>query len=120
MEHPVVRFEIAAADMGAMKRLYRDLFGWSINDSNPIGYGFVETNAPDGIPGGIREAEDGTPRILFYVGTPSLDETLAKAVGLGCLVLVPRTEVTGVATFAHIADPEGNVIGLLEIPPASS
>jgi len=97
-----------------LKQFYRDLFGWTIKDHNPIGYGFVDTNTADGIPGGIRESDDGAARFVVYVRTPELDATLRRAEALGCRVVVPRTEVPGVATFAHVADPEGNVIGLLQ------
>jgi len=41
-----------------------------------------------------------------------------KAVSLGGRVIMPFTDVPGVVAFAQIADPEGNVIGLVKGPQA--
>jgi predicted enzyme related to lactoylglutathione lyase len=50
----------------------------------------------------------------------SAQEYLDKAVSMGGKVVMERTVLPGMVTFAQFQDPEGNVIGLAEtaVPPA--
>ena len=112
--HPVMWFEVLGADGAKLKRFYGDLFAWAMDSDNPMGYGMVEAQGGKGIPGGVGPAYAGTrPWVTFYVETPDIDATLAKAVGLGGSVVVPRTQLPD-TTLAIFADPEGHAIGLVE------
>ena len=66
-----------------------------------------------------RRARQGdAPRVTFYVETPCIEESLARAGELGGKTLMPRTELPGVI-LGMFADPEGNVVGLVEAQAAA-
>ncbi|MGI9519767.1 MAG: VOC family protein [Pirellulaceae bacterium] len=107
MSIPIVYFEIAGQDGAALQQFYRDLFGWEISDSASI-----SSESTGGLPGGIRE--DPADKVL-YMGVSEIDEQLEKIVAGGGEVVLPRTVVEGVVTFALFRDPAGNLLGLAEI-----
>ena len=107
----VVHFEIMATDGEAAQRFYAGLFDWKINSDNPMGYGIVE-GGDGGIGGGITGGDHNAA--TFYVAVDDLDATLRKVESLGGNVVVPVTVVPDMVTFAQIADPFGNVIGLVK------
>ena len=45
MGNPVVHFEVAGKDGPALQKFYGDLFDWKIDNSNPMGYGLVDTDS---------------------------------------------------------------------------
>ncbi|MCI0817575.1 MAG: hypothetical protein J4O14_04815, partial [Chloroflexi bacterium] len=54
------------------------------------------------------------PRVLVYVQVLDPVETLAKAEELGGRRVMEPFDVPGGPTVAQMADPEGNVIGLVK------
>ena len=114
MKHPVVWFEVLGKDGGKLRTFYGELFGWKIAVDEPSGYGMVDTGSKEGIPGGVGESNAGFPAgIRFYVQTGDLAETLARAERLGGKTVLPPTELPQV-TLALVADPDGNVVGLIK------
>ena len=122
MGAPVVHFEITTGgDAAELHQFYRDLFDWQIDADNPMQYGLVRTNAGKGIDGGISAPEPGgSPAITFYVEVPEIDATLASVEAAGGKVITPRTVLPGMVTLGVFADPQGNVVGVVEpdVPPA--
>ena len=118
MGAPVVHFEIATAgDAAELHGFYRDLFQWEIKADNPMNYGLVDTG-PDQIGGGIGGTEEGgTPGTRFYVQVPDINATLAAVEAAGGKVIMPREVLPGMVTLAMFADPQGNVVGLVEPDP---
>jgi predicted enzyme related to lactoylglutathione lyase len=110
----VVHWEILAIDQAAQKKFYGALFGWKVDDDNPMSYGVVTAYGEKSIGGGIGTASPGAPASVgFYVGVPSIDATLAQVATLGGQTTMPRTDL-GMVIMAQFRDPEGNVIGLVE------
>jgi len=111
----VVHWEIHARDQSLQQRFYRELFGWKIDDANPMGYGVVSSAGEGAIGGGFGRAqgEGGAAGVMFYVGVPSIEETLAKVTALGAQPIMPRTDL-GMVIMAQFRDLEGNLIGLVE------
>jgi predicted enzyme related to lactoylglutathione lyase len=112
MANPVVHFEVVGSDGAKLQDFYGKLFDWKINADNPMNYGIVD-NAGEGINGGVGEAPDGRTQVTWYVQVPSIDDYLKKAEEMGGKTVMPRTEMDMV-TFGMLADPEGNVVGLVE------
>ncbi len=114
MAHPVTHFEIHGQDRQRLHDFYRRVFGWSIDDRNPVGYGLVDTNAGGaGIGGGIM-AGSGTRGVTVYVETDDVQETLDAAVACGAeVVMSPVTMPDGLVELAQFRDPDGNWVGLL-------
>jgi predicted enzyme related to lactoylglutathione lyase len=119
MPQPVVHFEIPADNPERLSEFYRELFGWEVEKRSGRGdYWLLHTR------GGARAAIDGAmfrrehphERPLNYVQVPSAEEYAARAERLGGRVILLRAAVPGVGHVAILADPEGNPIGLLELP----
>ncbi len=114
MPNPVVHFEIQAKDAKGMQEFYSRLFGWHIDDNNPMNYGMVDTHAEGGINGGIGPAPEGTSRVTFYAQVDDLQAYLDKAERLGGKTVMPPTEIPDIVTLAMFSDPEGNLIGMIK------
>jgi predicted enzyme related to lactoylglutathione lyase len=112
MANPVVHFEVVGADGARLQQFYGDLFDWKVNADNPMSYGIVD-NGGDGINGGVGESPDRKGHVTWYVQVDRIDDCLRKAEDLGGKTVMPRTEMEMV-TMALLADPEGNVVGLVE------
>src|SRR2546426_236425 len=97
MAHPVMWFEVLGQDGDRLRQFYGGLFGWKIAADNPVNYGMVDTGEKRGIPGGVGQTFPGTrPWVTFYVETPDVALSLAKAEGLGGKVVMPRTKMPDV------------------------
>ena len=120
MPAPVVHFEIGVRDTAKAKAFYGPLLGWEFAEYGPAA---MLTNigpmvAPGGSPtpgiGGHLNALGHPPHTycVVYAQVDDLPKTIEHAKKLGGKALVPPTEVPGMGTFAWIADPEGNTVGL--------
>ena len=123
MGQPVVHFEVVGRDGKKLIEYYSQLFGWEIDDSNPMGYGIVSregnTNSDGaGIGGGVFGMGDegsGDGHVTFYVEVPSVEDALAQAESLGgTRVMGPDTVPGGGPTLGQFRDPEGHLIGLVQ------
>ena len=122
MGQPVVHFEIIGADPARLRGYYGELFGWQygVGDatteqvSQPGQYGFVEgaSTGEGGINGGVGGGGGHEPRVLFYVGVPSVAAALAQAERLGGRRLLGPEPAGGDFAVGRFADPEGNVVGV--------
>jgi hypothetical protein len=113
LSNPVVHFEVDGSDGAKLQDFYGKLFDWKINADNEMNYGIVD-NGGEGINGGVGQSPD-RPHVTWYVQVDSIDDYLKKAEGMGGKTIMPRTEMDMV-TFGMLADPEGNVVGLVEGP----
>lgn len=112
MGNPVVHFEINGPDGEALSSFYSGLFGWHVQSMPEMGYGVVDTHAGEGINGGIGTTDDGSTSVRFYVSADDIQGVLDRAEALGGKTVVPITEMSMV-TFALLADPEGQVVGVV-------
>jgi predicted enzyme related to lactoylglutathione lyase len=115
MGSPVVHFEINSQNPAALHDFYRELFDWQIHVDPEIGYGMVDTKG-SGINGGIGPSR-GPNQVTFYIEVDDLPATIARIEAAGGKIVVPITEVSEVVSFARFADPDGNVVGVLESTP---
>ncbi|HMA00538.1 MAG TPA: VOC family protein [Steroidobacteraceae bacterium] len=113
-----MHFEIHGQDQRRLHEFYQQVFGWSIDADNPVGYGMVDTNTPGaGISGGIM-AGLGTRGVLVYVQTEDVRATLDTAVAHGAeVVMAPVTLPDGSRDLAQFRDPDGNWVGLIHPRP---
>src|SRR6184192_2914348 len=112
MGDPVVHFEINGPDGPALVKFYTELFGWKAQESEGE-YFIVDTQAGSGINGGVGTIREGWPAgVMFYASSPDLQASLKKAESLGGSIALPIVEMEMV-TFAKVADPEGNVVGIV-------
>lgn len=105
---PIVYFDIAGPDASALSAFYATLFGWTIDGASQIQPDAVQT-----LRGGIRQ---DPPEKVLYLGVADIDATLTAIVASGGAIVIPRTVVPNVVTFALFTDPAGNRMGLVETP----
>ncbi len=114
MSQPVVMFEIMGTDGGALRAFYAEMFGWDIDDDNPMSYGFVEPASKKGIGGGIGVLPEGYPgHVTVYVEVPDVEDALTRAEGLGATRIMGPETIMERVDVGHFADIEGHVIGLI-------
>jgi uncharacterized protein len=122
MGQPILHFEITGRDGDNLKRYYSELFGWEIDDNNPMKYGIVQREANlnadgIGIGGGVAGAPEGYPgHVTFYVGVPDVGAALADAERLGGTRMMGPDKVMEGVEIGLFTDPEGRVVGLLKDP----
>src|SRR4051812_49620716 len=91
----VIHFEIVGKDGAALQRYYAGLFGWSIDDNHPGGYGMTDPTATGPVVG-IGTAPDGSGGWgSGYVTGDDIDATLAPATALGGAGGVPKVSPGG-------------------------
>jgi predicted enzyme related to lactoylglutathione lyase len=110
--NPVVHWELFAPDALALARFYEALFGWTAEPLPDIGYVHIDTHAGSGIYGGIASVPDGSRQPMFYASADDLESTLDHIHQAGGTTTLPPLHE--VVTFAQFADPEGNVVGLVQ------
>lgn len=109
---PVVHWEIEARDPETLRRFYRDLFSWDIEEGAimSISPGF---GGPEPGPGGHIRGSDRSA-VVLYVQVRDLTASLAKAEELGGAAASEPFDVPGGPTLAAIDDPEGNRVMLVQ------
>ena len=112
MGRPVVHFEIGCRDKAKTAEFCGALFDWKMQEMGPAA--MIATGADTGIQGHITSlGHEPHNYTIFYVQVDDAEAYLKKAESLGGKTLVPPVPIpTG--TFAWMADPEGNVVGLFE------
>ena len=108
-DNGIGHFDIAGPELGALKRFYTALFGWSIADRGP-GYAMVATPA-GGPDGALVEAEAAS--LTIGVVVPDLAAALHRAASEGGSVAMPAVD-NGWVKKAQIRDPAGNLLTLIE------
>ena len=109
--HPVVHFEIGCREGEKTREFFAELFGWKI--SAPEAGMNIDTGSTKGITGHIAElAPEWGNYVTVYVEVEDLEAYLEKAGELGGKTVVPPVTLPGQGSFAWLAAPEGNVIGI--------
>jgi len=116
----VIWFESWVADLARAKAFYGDLFGWrfeALTGYDAERYWQILAG-PAGVASGalVHDPDRGRPTgrtSVLYVHVADLDAAVDRAVALGGTLVQGRTKITETAgTFAIVADPEGNQVGL--------
>lgn len=107
MPAPIVFFDLAGPDAGALRDFYARVFGWPCGGPGE----FRPGNAPD-LPGAIRQ---DPAEMVLCLGVPDVSEVLQRVEAAGGRIDVERFEVPGVAVLGLFRDPAGNRMGLVEL-----
>jgi len=108
MGNPVLQFQIISRAPEETARFYSELFGWSIDANNPLGYRRIDTGSNQGIHGGIWPAPPQSPSFAqFFIGVDDVKATVAHAEKLGARLLIPPTVLPEGDEMAVMHDPQG-------------
>jgi predicted enzyme related to lactoylglutathione lyase len=116
MGAPVAYFEIVSPNAARLREFYGQLFSWQTIDIGDPTYTMVDTgNGEAGIGGGIGEPQRPTDPggTKIYMRVDDLQAYLDRAGALGGRTVVPPTPLPGgLGSFAILADPDGQLVGL--------
>ena len=105
--NPVREWQLISTDPEATARFYGEVFGWTIDRANPLGYRRVSTGE-GGVPGGIWPAPATAHSFVqLFVAVEDVDTAVQRAVALGAAVLVPRSVLPEGEVMAVLKDPLG-------------
>ena len=119
MKNAISWFEIPCADLAKAQHFYEQVLGCTMRrESMGPSEGAVFPYEGEGVGGALMcgpsapaKAAGGT--LLYLDASPSLDAALARAKAQGGRIALPRQALPpGMGFFAHIADPDGNRVGL--------
>ena len=116
-----LKIELAATDGDRARDFYRALHGWTVTESSPSGFRYLEYAVAGTRYGGIlpmtKEWGDMPSHWSVYIPVPDVDACCARVAELGGTVCVPAFDAPGVGRIARIDDPAGvgcYIIKLLE------
>jgi hypothetical protein len=110
--------EIFGDEPERLAALYRELFGWRIEQAPGVDYWRIEGEL--GAVGGVaRRPPFEVQGWLAYVQVPSVSESISVTERHGGRVLKPRTAVPRTAWYAVLADPAGNAFAVWEPDPTA-
>jgi len=106
--------ELPADDVERAKAFYGAVFGWEFGAMPGMDDYFL-FRAGEGRGGGIGKRGVTTPNTSrLYVQVDSIDAALAASAAHGGRTVEPKTAISGMGSFAVMADSEGNELGLFE------
>lgn len=131
-----VHFEIHATDPDAARAFYESVFGWRFEQWGDIPYWLVSTGDGDpmsgvassepGIDGGLvqRTADRPAPgqpvnAFVITVDVPDCAAYVDKAVAAGATIALPLAATPGVGWLAYVTDPDGNLLGMMQVDPTA-
>jgi uncharacterized protein len=119
MGNPVVHFEVMGKDGKSLRNFYQQSFGWDYDQAQGVNapdYAVVKTGTENGIQGGIGVSPNGYGgHVTFYVGVPNIEAAFGKIEKAGGKRMMGPDKVPGGPTIGMFSDPEGHVIGLVEV-----
>jgi predicted enzyme related to lactoylglutathione lyase len=111
-------YELMTTDTDGAIAFYGDVVGWgsqSWEDGETPYTMWLKGEMPVG---GIMllpeeaQSQGAPPHWLPYIGTPDVDETVAKAIELGATVYMAGMDIPDVGRIAVLADPQGAVFAV--------
>jgi predicted enzyme related to lactoylglutathione lyase len=117
MANPVMQFQIISKDPSTTASFYGDLFGWTVDADNAMGYRRIDTGSADGIQGGIWPAPPQAPNFVqLFTAVEDVGAAVRKAEGLGAKLLIPPTVLPEGDEMAVMLDPQGMSFALWRRP----
>ncbi len=114
-----IHFEIPSENPERLIGFYQTVFGWTFQkwEGGGMPYWLI-TTGPDserGINGGMKRQDHKDEPCVNTVSVTNVDETLAAALANGAEVALPKMAVPGVGWLAYVKDPEGHMIGMMQM-----
>jgi len=112
-KHSICHIEWSSTNLEKTKEFLMGLFGWKFE---PWGEDYLVFTPPEGTAGGIMKAKEVKPGAspVVYVEVDEIEPYLSKSKALDGGATVPKTEIPTLGWFAHLTDPDGNIVGLFQ------
>ena len=119
VKNAITWFEIPTLNMAASQAFYESVLNCKLSPE-PMGpsQGAVFPYVGEGVGGALLCGPSAPPpgaagSLIYLDASPSLDDTLARALAGGATLACPRVALPpGLGFFAHILDLDGNRVGL--------
>ena len=124
MPNSILHFEIPADDVARAKAFYEKTFGWKIKPfPMPPGQEYfgitTRKKSEPGINGGLMQRKMPDQPFTNYITVKSIDAINTAIQANGGVVVLPKQEIgQGMGWISAFKDPENNLIGLHQTPPA--
>jgi predicted enzyme related to lactoylglutathione lyase len=113
MPNPIKQFQIISKTPEETARFYCQLFDWTIDANNSMGYRKIDTGTKEGIQGGIWPAPpQATDFVQLFVAVENVAAAVSKAEELGAKILIPPTILPEGDEMAVMHDPQGMSFGI--------
>lgn len=111
--HTICHIEWSSTDLEKTRTFLSGLFDWKFES---WGENYIVFTPPDGVGGGIAQVDTVIPgeSPVVYVEVEEINLYLEKVLNLGGSVAIPKTEIPTLGWFAHVKDPDGNIVGLFQ------
>ncbi|MGE0431979.1 MAG: VOC family protein [Planctomycetota bacterium] len=117
MGQPVMSWQILTKNPDRLATFYTQLFDWSVDDANPLGYREISTGSERGIGGGIWPAPpEAHSFVQLFVEVERVATTIEACTSLGGTVLIPAQKLPRGEEMAILRDPEGISFGVFSKP----
>jgi uncharacterized protein len=119
MSNRVTHFEIPAANPGECMEFYSSVFGWQFRQfgTEPYWLAISGNESTPGINGAImKEIAPGQP-VVNTITVDDIDAMLEKVVKHGGRIHKPKWAIPSVGWLAFVADPQGNMHGIMQADP---
>jgi predicted enzyme related to lactoylglutathione lyase len=109
-----MQFQILSKTPDETARFYSNLFGWSIDANNPMGYRRIATGSAGGIQGGIWPAPQQSPDFVqLFIAVDNVKSSVRKAEELGAKLIIPPAVLPEGDEMAVLLDhPQGMSFGV--------
>lgn len=117
-------FEISSSDVNRTIDFYEQVFGWSVRQWGDQEYWMVTTGTDDDTPGingaitprrgDLPRADTPTNGFVVTMAVDDLDTTIESALKMGGEIRVPKMPIPEVGWMSYLADPDGNMLGVLQ------
>ncbi|MDP1823200.1 MAG: VOC family protein [Archangium sp.] len=114
MAHPLVHWELIVSSTEKARNFYGKVFDWTFDDKTYPGYTLIRTGRDAGA--GLMAKRSAAPAMgaNTYFEVSDVQLTLQNVIESGGTVIVPKTEISNLGTFAMFQDPEGIAVGVLQ------
>ncbi len=115
-----VWYELLTTDPAAAERFYRDVVGWSAQDSGVPGMAYTLLSAGETQIGGLMALPEAAlkmgarPGWIGYVGVEDVDAEADAFAKAGGVIYKAAADIPGVGRFAVVGDPQGAALTLFK------
>jgi predicted enzyme related to lactoylglutathione lyase len=115
MGKPVRQFQIISSSPEETAQFYSNLFGWTVNSDNPLGYREINTGSAEGIQGGIWPAPRQAPNFVqLFTAVHDVRACVKRAQQMGAQLIIPPTALPDGGELAVMHDPQGMSFGVMK------